>query len=278
MKEENNDDYFEKQKPSTLRSIGGLLTFSTILPLNIYTTIKKKKKMTWFWPVINGIIGLMAAIIAFILAKFIHFDALLIAAIIYGFLLIISGFNHFDGLMDFGDGIMVHGSPEKKLSIMKDPMTGVGGISTGFIVGTITIAAYASLINYAYAISLNFLLLIIVAEISAKIGLTTCCISSQSSDEGIGRYFIEYMNLKNYVIGLIICFVISVALSLGTGIHIGLLGIIGGAFGGALTALIAKKHLKIANGDVLGTSNELGRLFSLIAMLTLISINFSALV
>ena len=173
---------------------------------------------------------------------------------------------------------MVHGSPEKKLSIMKDPMTGVGGIATGFIVGTITIAAYASLINYAYAISLNFLLLIIVAEISAKIGLTTCCISSKASDEGIGKYFIKYMNLKNYVVGLIICFIIAAALSLSPGIHIGLLGIIGGAFGGALTALLAKKHLKIANGDVLGTSNELGRLFSLLAMLVLISINFSALI
>ena len=278
MKEENNDDYFEKQNPSTLRSIGGLLTFSTILPLNIYTTIDEMAKMTWFWPILNGIVGLLAAIIAFILARLIHFDALLIATIVYGFLLIINGFNHFDGLMDFGDGIMVHGNPEKKLSIMKDPMTGVGGISTGFIVGTITIASYASLINYAYAINLNFLLLIIVAEISAKIGLTTCCISSQSSDEGIGKYFIKYMNLKNYVLGLIICFIISAALSLGPGIHIGLLGIIGGAFGGALSALIAKKHLKIANGDVLGASNELGRLFSLMAMLILISINFSAFI
>ena len=278
MKEKNNDDYFEKQNPSTLRSIGGLLTFSTILPLNIYTTIDEMAKMTWFWPIINGIVGLLAAIIAFILARFIHFDALLIATIVYGFLLIINGFNHFDGLMDFGDGIMVHGSPEKKLSIMKDPMTGVGGISTGFIVGTITIAAYTSLISYAYAINLNFLLLIIVAEISAKIGLTTCCISSESSDEGIGKYFINYMNLKNYVLGLIICFIISVALSLGPGIHIGLLGIIGGAFGGALSALIAKRHLKIANGYVLGASNELGRLFSLMAMLLLISINFSALI
>lgn len=278
MKEKNNDDYFEKQNPSTLRSIGGLLTFSTILPLNIYTTIDEMAKMTWFWPIINGIVGLLAAIIAFILARFIHFDALLIATIVYGFLLIINGFNHFDGLMDFGDGIMVHGSPEKKLSIMKDPMTGVGGISTGFIVGTITIAAYTSLISYAYAINLNFLLLIIVAEISAKIGLITCCISSESSDEGIGKYFINYMNLKNYVLGLIICFIISVALSLGPGIHIGLLGIIGGAFGGALSALIAKRHLKIANGDVLGASNELGRLFSLMAMLLLISINFSALI
>ena len=38
------------------------------------------------------------------------------------------------------------------------------------------------------------------------------------------------------------------------------------------------QHIKIANGDVLGTSNELGRLFSLLAMLVLISINFSALI
>ena len=186
--------------------------------------------------------------------------------------------NHFDGLMDFGDGVMVHGSPEKKLSIMKDPMTGVGGISTGFIVGTITIASYCSLINYAYAVNLNLILLIIVAEIAAKIGLTTCCISSQPSNEGIGKYFIEYMNLKNYVIGLIICVVISALLSANVGYQIGIIGIIGGAFGGALTALIAKKHLKIANGDVLGTSNELGRLFSLLAMLIVISISFSALI
>lgn len=278
MKDKNNDDYFEKQSPSTLRSIGGLLTFSTILPLNIYTTIDEMARLTWLWPVLNGLIGLIATIIAFILAKFIHFDPILIAAIVYGFLLLINGFNHFDGLMDFGDGVMVHGSPEKKLSIMKDPMTGVGGIATGFIAGTITIAAYTSLINYSYAVGFNLLLLIIVAEIAAKIGLTTCCICSQASEEGIGKYFIKYMNLKNYVVGLIICFILSVALSLVPGIHIGLLGIIGGAFGGALTALIAKKHLKIANGDVLGTSNELGRLFSLLAMLVLISINFSSLI
>ena len=278
MKEENNDDYFEKQSPSTLRSIGGLLTFSTILPLNVYTTIDEMAKLTWFWPILNGLIGLMAAIIALIFAKFIHFDPLLIAAIVYGFLLIINGFNHYDGLMDFGDGVMVHGSPKKKLSIMKDPMTGVGGISTGFIVGTITIAAYCSLINYAYAVNLNFILLIIVAEIAAKIGLTTCCISSKASDEGIGKYFIEYMNLKNYVIGLIICFIIAAALSLKIGFQIAIIGIIGGAFGGALTALIAKRHLEIANGDVLGTSNELGRLFSLIGMLIIISMNFSNLI
>ena len=191
MKEKNNDDYFEKQKPSTLRSIGGLITFSTILPLNVYTTIEELARVTWIWPIINGIVGLLAAIIAYIFTAFFHFDALLTATIVYGFLLLINGFNHFDGLMDFGDGVMVHGDPQKKLSIMKDPMTGVGGISTGFIVGTITIAAFCSLINYANAVNINLILLIIVAEIAAKIGLTTCCICSSPSTEGIGKFFIE---------------------------------------------------------------------------------------
>lgn len=271
MQEKNNDDYFEKQNPSVLRSIGGLFTFSTIIPLNIYTTIDEMAKMTWFWPVLNGIVGLIATVIAYILCKFIDFDPLLVATIIYGFLLLINGFNHFDGLMDFGDGVMVHGSPEKKLSIMKDPMTGVGGIATGFIVGTITIAAFSSLIEYGYGLSLNFLLLIIVAEISAKVGLITCCISSKAGDDGIGKYFIKYMDMKRYIAGIIISLVISALLSMSIGFQIGILGVIGGAFGGALTALIAKRHLKIANGDVLGTSNELGRLFSLLAMLIAIS-------
>ncbi|MCQ2960855.1 MAG: adenosylcobinamide-GDP ribazoletransferase [archaeon] len=278
MKEKNNDDYFEKQKPSTLRSIGGLITFSTILPLNVYTTIEELARVTWIWPIINGIVGLLAAIIAYIFTAFFHFDALLTATIVYGFLLLINGFNHFDGLMDFGDGVMVHGDPQKKLSIMKDPMTGVGGISTGFIVGTITIAAFCSLINYANAVNINLILLIIVAEIAAKIGLTTCCICSSPSTEGIGKFFIENMNLTNYLTGLIICWIIAAALSITTAFHIGIIGIIGGTFGGALTALIAKKHLKIANGDVLGTSNELGRLFSLIGMLMVISVSFHALI
>jgi adenosylcobinamide-GDP ribazoletransferase len=278
MKEKNNDDYFEKQKPSTLRSIGGLITFSTILPLNVYTTIEELARVTWIWPIINGIVGLLAVIIAYIFTAFFHFDALLTATIVYGFLLLINGFNHFDGLMDFGDGVMVHGDPQKKLSIMKDPMTGVGGISTGFIVGTITIAAFCSLINYANAVNINLILLIIVAEIAAKIGLTTCCICSSPSTEGIGKFFIENMNLTNYLTGLIICWIIAAALSITTAFHIGIIGIIGGAFGGALTALIAKKHLKIANGDVLGTSNELGRVFSLIGMLMVISVSFHALI
>lgn len=272
MKEQNNDDYFKKQKPSILRSIGGLFTFTTIIPLNVYTTIDEMAKMTWFWPVINAFIGLIGAIIAYLLMDIIHFDPLLVACIVYGFLIMINGFNHLDGLMDFGDGIMVHGTPEKKLNIMKDPMTGVGGIATGFVVGTITIAALSSILNFASLNSIYGVLMIVIGEMSAKVGLITCCISSKPSPEGIGKYFIKYINITNYIVGIIIALIIAIILSWQFGAILGIAGVLGGIFGGALCSLLAKKHLKIANGDVLGSSNELGRLFSLLFMIAVFSI------
>lgn len=45
-KDKQKDDYFISEKSSKIRSIAGLLTFSTILPINIYTSIEEMAKMT----------------------------------------------------------------------------------------------------------------------------------------------------------------------------------------------------------------------------------------
>jgi len=55
-----------------------------------------------------------------------------------GILILINGAQHVDGLLDFGDGIMFHGSPSGKLRIMRDPTTGAGGLSLGLIILTTT--------------------------------------------------------------------------------------------------------------------------------------------
>ena len=238
MKEQNNDDYFEKEKPSVLRSILGLLTFTTIIPLNIYTTIDEMAKMTW-----------------------VHFDSLLVATIAYAFFIWINGFNHLDGLIDFGDGIMVHGDADKKLAIMKDPIASVGGIASMFIVGVMTIACYNSIIT------LDYLLLIIIAEMCAKVGLITCCVFSKPAEEGIGKFFIEYMTINKFFAGAGIALILAALISYPINAQIGVWGVIGAMFGGTLTAGMAQKHLGFSNGDVLGTSNEIGRLFSLLFMI-----------
>ncbi len=56
-----------------------------------------------------------------------------------------NGAQHVDGLLDFGDGIMCHGSRARKLSVMRDPQTGAGGFTLGWITLSATAFAIASL-------------------------------------------------------------------------------------------------------------------------------------
>ena len=47
---------------------------------------------------------------------------------------------------------------------------------------------------------------------------------------------------------------------------IGIIGLVGAVVAGALIAFIAKRNFIIAHGDVLGMSNEVGRLMALLFM------------
>ncbi len=50
------------------------------------------------------------------------------------------------------------------------------------------------------------------------------------------------------------------------GDFIGITGLVGAVVAGALIAFIAQRNFIIANGDVLGMSNEVGRLMALLFM------------
>ena len=56
------DNYFEDEEFSPIKSILGLLTFSTILPINVFTSIEYMTKLTWFWPFLHLFVGLLAAV------------------------------------------------------------------------------------------------------------------------------------------------------------------------------------------------------------------------
>jgi adenosylcobinamide-GDP ribazoletransferase len=47
---------------------------------------------------------------------------------------------------------------------------------------------------------------------------------------------------------------------------VGIFGALGAIISGTIIAVIAKRNFVLANGDVLGMSNEVGRLFSLLFM------------
>lgn len=251
-----NDDYFEDEEFSPIRSLLGLLTFSTILPIRVYTSIEYMTKLTWCWPFLHVFIGILAAICGYVSIEFLHLNSFFTATIVYAFLMLITGYNHLDGVMDMADGVMVHGPPEKKIMVMKDSSVGAGGVATLFLVASLTIGGLYNILDY------NFIFGIVICEMSAKTSLLTTALLSKPLTPGIGSYFINETSLANYFASTVLIGIIAGLLG-GT---VGMFGVVGAVVSGIIIAIIARRNFVLANGDVLGMSNEVGRLFSLLFM------------
>ncbi|HML06026.1 MAG TPA: adenosylcobinamide-GDP ribazoletransferase [Methanobacterium sp.] len=243
--------------PKNIGGIAGLISFSTILPINIHTSIEEMAVFTWFWPIIGGLIGIFVGTVGFITLNILHMPSLVSAALVYSFAIWFTGFHHLDGLMDMGDGLMVHGDYQKKIDVMRDMMVGTGGISLFFIIAIITFSS----INAIPAVLIFWVLLI--SEIAAKMSLLSCATFSTPLSNGTGKHFINAMNIPLLIVSLIITGIIGFFVLNLTGVF----GIIGALFGGYLVAKLAKKHFKYATGDILGASNEIGRAVALIVMI-----------
>ena len=251
-----DDSYFEDEEFSPVKSLLGLLTFSTILPINVFTSIEYMTKLTWCWPFLHVLVGVLAAVCGYISLNFLHLNTFFVAAIVYAFLMIITGYNHLDGVMDMADGVMVHGEPEKKIRVMKDSSVGAGGVATLFLVASLTVAGLNNILDY------NFILGIIICEMTAKTSLITTALMSKPLKPGIGSYFIDETNKWNYTVSTLVILAIAILL----GGYVGAFGVLGSILSGIIIALIAKRNFVLANGDVLGMSNEVGRLMSLVFM------------
>ena len=254
------DVIVDKPESSTggFRGFLGLLSFSTIIPLNIHTSIKEMARFTWLWPIIGGFIGICVGLLGYVLMDLIHIPQLISASLIYSFAIWFTGFHHLDGLIDFGDAVMAHGQPQKKIEIMRDTRIGTGGLAYLFIVGIITFTSIASAPT-----SIIFFILL-VSEIAAKQGIVTCCTFSSSYPNGTGKYFIDAMNIKKLILSLLITIIIGyLALNI-----TGVLGIIGGLLGGIIMTIITRFKFNHATGDILGASNEISRMIALLFMVS----------
>lgn len=111
--------------------LGGLkntLAFLTILPVGMDEDgiVQAANYMPAF-PVIGGLIGLATGALVWSLQAFL--PSLIAGMLGLGFILLLTGVHHADGLLDFGDAMMVLGSPAEKLRVMRDRQTGAGGLS-----------------------------------------------------------------------------------------------------------------------------------------------------
>ena len=240
-----------------LKEIGSVFSFLTIFPSS-NATLENIAKYMYLFPIVGIVIGLLVGSFGFGLSFLL--DPLLVSLLVVASIAIVTGIHHADGLADFADGLMVKGSKDRKLQAMKDLSTGSAGI----------VAIVLYLIGLVVTISLtsgfDLFKAILISEILAKFSMVLMASLGNSASLGSNSPFVKIMKDKKklaaaFIIMLIPVIVIGettglVMLGVAVIITLFLLAISTRSFGGI-------------TGDVLGATNELTRLASLMVFVSI---------
>jgi adenosylcobinamide-GDP ribazoletransferase len=225
----------------------------------------------WAFPLIGAFLGLLAGLFGWVTYHFL--PDIVAGALVLAVLLWMTGLHHMDGLLDFGDGVMAHGTFERKIEVMHDRFTGAGAI--GLVLTTYLVTALAfgelgrnvSFGNFAVPLVVPAL---IVVELCAKLSMVVAAWAGKSVHQGMNSPFLEAMhgsegNLR-LAAALVISLVIAIPLLGLTGIFV----VVAGLITGLVMVAVAHKHFSGVTGDVFGATNELTRLVCVVILLAVI--------
>lgn len=246
-----------------LKEIKNLIAFLTIIPVGMNAEcLTDAANYMYLFPLVGAFIGLLAGVFAWLLLNVLA--ASIVGVLTLGFILLITGLHHTDGLLDFGDGIMYQGSPERKIEVMHDQQTGAGGLALGLIVILTTVFCIAQL-------NPNFIIQsLIVSEVSAKLAMVIMAWVGSSAHEGMNTYFVNAMHGQYRHIRPIVALFIAFSIALSFLSVVGFAAVIAGLVVALVIVEVSNRHFRGVTGDVFGAGNELARLGSLIALLVVV--------
>lgn len=254
---------------ASLRPVQSVLAFLTILPSGKQShDIHYVARNMYLFPVAGLVIGGIVGAMAFGISPFLH--PLLVGLLVAGALVIITGVHHTDALADFADGLMAKGGKEVKRKAMLDPAVGSAGVAALVIY----FAGMIIVFQTGFSSGLAILTSIITAEVIAKYVMVLLANRGLSAWEGFSSPFTAAMKDKRKMaaatgIMLAIVWLASSYAGLAAlGVSLAIAGLMkyvsGRSFGGI-------------SGDVLGASNEMTRLSSLIVLSSLPSLPVMAI-
>ena len=239
-----------------MQSLRALLQFTTILPLGKPADFESFAKRSWLYPIAGYITGLLAVIPALV-AWYLGFEnSSIIAALTLALAVFISGGNHFDGLLDFGDGLMAHGSREKRIHAMTDRTTGAGALALGIMVVLISYAALSSMTVLQIALT------VFIAEIFGKMTMGLSSALGKPFHDGIQKYIYDRSKRRFCIYTILL----TLPLFLLPGKMYVVAGLIAALVTVACLLLLARKLFGGVNGDVTGAGNELTRMVVLLVV------------
>lgn len=245
-----------------LSGVRNVVGFLTILPVGMDSdALKIAAKHVYLFPAVGALIGFIVGCFGWLSLHVL--PPLLTGILVFGFIAVLSGFGHIDGLFDFGDGVMAMGPPKKKIRAMKDLNVGAGGIALGLIVILITVFSVAEtgLLYIAPAL--------IAAETSAKFSMVVMAMAGKSAHRGLNTYFIDAMRGSHgsyrFLVALISSIVVCVVF-LGP---MGLVVVTASIISGLVMTAVAHHHFNGVAGDTFGATNEITRAICIVVILVM---------
>jgi adenosylcobinamide-GDP ribazoletransferase len=231
------------------KPIIALLQFCTVLPLGKPVEFGNFAQHTWLYPLAGYITGGFAALVSFWIPN----PAIAAVFAIAG-LFLITGCNHLDGLLDFGDGLMAHGNREKRIIALTDRQVGTGAIALAISVFMLTWTGLSAVYPLVWTL--------LIAEVCAKFSMAFLTVTGKPFRDGIHSYLHSQSRPVFLVYAALLClplallpvppFRLAVAAVLMVVIPVMILLMSVRLFGGV-------------NGDVVGAAHELTRAFIIVA-------------
>lgn len=263
----------------TIKTFRDLLSFLTIIPMGgkedfIFTTAENM----YLFPVIGAFIGLLGAsyflassyIVGFLLGLIDAVVALptgflvkvFAAAMTVAFLLVLTGLQHFDGLIDLGNAVGLGNVHDRKMVAHAWTVTYSGAV----LALAVEFAAFVGLffvVNPLFAFAAVF-----AAEVSAKLAMVTIVWVGKPSHKGLGSIFLskakKNLNAVAYVIAVLVVYPLFAYI--GNPV-IGLV-CVGIVLVSVPVAFVMKKVSENVfggvSGDIIGATNEVARAVSLV--------------
>lgn len=232
-----------------LKALIALLQFTTILPLGKPVDLSFFAQRLYLYPLAGYVIGGIAALVVFTIDS-----RTLSAAIALGIVLLLSGFHHFDGLLDLGDALMAHGDRERRIRALTDRQVGAGGMGLGL---TITLIAFAALL----ATPLTGVV-ILAGEVAGKVGMTSLSIFGRPFKEGLHAFL--HQHVRKWFILPALCFFLPLAVILPWNMVIVVAMVT--LLTAALVLYLSLQLFDGVNGDVVGAANEIIRCMVMVTL------------
>jgi adenosylcobinamide-GDP ribazoletransferase len=127
----------------SIRSLRAAMSFLTVLPVANADGSAGERLGRAYFAAIGALVGLAAGV-AFV-GTTAGTTPLLGAAVAVAVLCALTGAIHLDGLADSADGLLTHGDAERRLAVMHEPALGAYGVTAIVAVLLLEVAALASI-------------------------------------------------------------------------------------------------------------------------------------